>query len=47
MYWLNIRSIPALKKNEENYLNIILKSRLKLFYRPKEIITEVNEIYKK
>lgn len=39
VYWLNIKSIPALTKSDENRLNIILKSRLKLFYRPKEIIT--------
>ncbi|HGJ5892010.1 MAG TPA: molecular chaperone [Arsenophonus apicola] len=47
VYWLNIKSIPALRKSDENRLNIILKSRLKLFYRPKEIITESTEIYKK
>ncbi|MFV9997973.1 MAG: molecular chaperone [Arsenophonus endosymbiont of Dermacentor nuttalli] len=47
IYWLNVKSIPTLKKNEENHLNIILKSRLKLFYRPKEIITETSKIYKK
>lgn len=47
VYWLNIKSIPALKKTEDNHLNIILKSRIKLFYRPKEIITETNNIYKK
>lgn len=47
VYWLNIKSIPALKKNDQNRLNIILKSRLKIFYRPKEIITDLTEIYKK
>lgn len=35
------------KKSDENRLNIILKSRLKLFYRPKEIIDEFTDIYKK
>ncbi len=34
LFWLNIKSIPATVKSEQNQLQITVKSRFKLFYRP-------------
>lgn len=37
VFWLNIKSIPAIDDTTErvNQLQIVMKSRIKLFYRPK------------
>lgn len=37
VYWLNVKSIPSTKKTEDNILQISVKTRLKLFYRPAEL----------
>lgn len=34
LFWLNIRAIPSAKKSHTNNLQIAVKSRMKLFYRP-------------
>ncbi|MBN6044529.1 molecular chaperone [Citrobacter sp. ku-bf4] len=34
LFWLNIRAIPSAKKGHDNSLQIAVKSRMKLFYRP-------------
>lgn len=34
VYWLNVKSIPSSSRSEENVLQITIKTRIKLFYRP-------------
>ncbi|MBC8953470.1 molecular chaperone [Xenorhabdus sp. PB62.4] len=34
VFWLNVKAIPALNKNDTSRLLISLKNRIKLFYRP-------------
>ncbi|HGB6406542.1 TPA: molecular chaperone, partial [Salmonella enterica subsp. enterica serovar Oranienburg] len=36
VFWLNVKSIPAMDSRapDENRLQLVVKSRLKLFYRP-------------
>lgn len=34
VFWLNVKSIPAMEKSDENRLLIAVKTRIKLFYRP-------------
>lgn len=40
VYWLNVKSIPAVEKSDQNRLLIAVKSRIKLFYRPGSLNTE-------
>ncbi|WP_416347498.1 molecular chaperone [Acerihabitans sp. TG2] len=37
VFWLNIKSIPATDKNATNQLLISVNTRIKLFYRPKNL----------
>ncbi|ELU51264.1 fimbrial biogenesis chaperone [Vibrio campbellii] len=37
VYWVNVKSIPASVKGEKNVLQIAIKNRIKLFYRPEGI----------
>lgn len=39
VYWLNVKSIPAVEKSEQNLLLIAVKSKIKLFYRPAALNT--------
>ncbi|MCG3463604.1 molecular chaperone [Xenorhabdus bovienii] len=34
VFWLNVKAIPAVEKNDANRLLISVKNRIKLFYRP-------------
>ncbi|MDX7990264.1 fimbrial biogenesis chaperone [Xenorhabdus littoralis] len=34
VFWLNVKAIPAVEKNNVNRLLISMKNRIKLFYRP-------------
>ncbi|OTA19953.1 hypothetical protein Xbed_01883 [Xenorhabdus beddingii] len=45
LFWLNIKSIPATTKSEQNQLQITVKSRFKLFYRPANLAGNVNLAY--
>ncbi|PYZ51437.1 molecular chaperone [Providencia rettgeri] len=38
VYWLNIKSIPASDPNAQNQLLISVNSRIKLFYRPSNLL---------
>ncbi len=40
VYWLNVKSIPAVEKSDQNRLLIAVKSRIKLFYRPGALNTD-------
>lgn len=44
MYWLNIKSIPASEK-KENTLQIAVKTRIKLIYRPTSLKEHIPEDY--
>ncbi|EYD85352.1 gram-negative pili assembly chaperone, C-terminal domain protein [Escherichia coli 1-176-05_S3_C2] len=44
MYWMNIKTIPATEKQENvNTLQIAIKTRIKLIYRPHEISSTLPE----
>lgn len=47
LFWLNVRAIPSTKKSNTNSLQIAVKSRMKLFYRPLGMPTSAIESYKK
>lgn len=40
VYWLNVKSIPAIKKSDENHLMIAVKNRIKILYRPSGLNTD-------
>ena len=42
VFWLNVKEIPE-KSNEENVLQIAVRSRIKLFYRPSKLVGKSNE----
>ncbi|SFU68072.1 fimbrial biogenesis chaperone [Xenorhabdus koppenhoeferi] len=46
LFWLNIKSIPAMTKSEQNQLQITVKSRFKLFYRPAYLAEYAETAYK-
>ncbi|WP_237387591.1 fimbrial biogenesis chaperone [Xenorhabdus sp. Sc-CR9] len=46
LFWLNIKSIPATTKSEQNQLQITVKSRFKLFYRPADLAEYAETAYK-
>lgn len=45
IFWLNVLEIPAKKKNpnNDNYLQIAFRTRIKMFYRPVELQGDANE----
>ncbi|WP_338628977.1 molecular chaperone [Enterobacter sp. JJBC] len=48
VYWLNVKSIPAIEKSDQNRLLIAVKSKIKLFYRPAALNTDaVADAWKK
>lgn len=46
LYWLNIKSIPASEKTDKNTLQISVKTRIKLMYRPTGLPGNASEAYK-
>ncbi|ECJ2623247.1 molecular chaperone [Salmonella enterica] len=44
LFYLNLREIPP-RSNEQNVLQIALQTRIKLFYRPKNIIPKLDYIW--
>ncbi|MDD1134185.1 molecular chaperone [Pseudomonas shahriarae] len=46
VYWLNIKSIPATERTEQNTLQISVKTRIKMFYRPAGLSGNASEAYK-
>lgn len=48
LYWINVKSIPAGDKNKQsNALEIAINTRIKLIYRPSNLIGTAEEIAKK
>lgn len=46
LFYINIRTIPSSKKSAINELKLVVKTRLKLFYRPKTLKGSASEAYK-
>lgn len=46
VFWVNIKSIPASAKSDENQLQISVKTRIKLFFRPAGLSGSASEAYK-
>ncbi|WP_343595757.1 molecular chaperone [Acinetobacter sp.] len=48
IFYLNFKQIPALEKNklDQNRLVLLVKSRIKIFYRPKTIIGQPEDSFK-
>ncbi|MDE9497895.1 molecular chaperone [Xenorhabdus bovienii] len=46
LFWLNIKSIPGTVKSDQNQLQITVKSRFKLFYRPIGLADNASIAYK-
>lgn len=46
LFWINLQEIPP-NPTEENVLQIAIRSKIKLFYRPKQIRTTLDEAAKK
>ncbi|MBD2813666.1 molecular chaperone [Xenorhabdus sp. Flor] len=46
LFWLNVKSIPAIVKSEQNQLQITVKSKFKLFYRPADLADNASIAYK-
>lgn len=45
LFWVNIQEIPP-KPDQENVLQIAIRSKIKLFYRPKQVKTSLDEAAK-
>lgn len=46
IFYINIRAIPSSPKNNTNELKLVIKSRIKLFYRPLNLPGRSTEAYK-
>jgi P pilus assembly chaperone PapD len=48
VFWLNVKSIPATDSNQPrvNVLQVVVKSRLKMFYRPEGLEGQPEEAYR-
>lgn len=46
VFYLNVKAIPSAQDNMQNILFITVKTRIKLFYRPKDIQGDAEESYK-
>lgn len=46
VFWVNIKSIPASEQSDNNQLQISVKTRIKLFYRPAELSGNAADAYK-
>ena len=47
VFWMNVKSIPSMPETAKNVLQIAVKTRIKLFYRPAGIRAPVLDDYKK
>lgn len=45
IYWMNVKSIPSSENSKSNVLQISVKTRIKLFYRPSSLKQTQNEAY--
>lgn len=47
LFWLNVKPIPAIDSNAQNELQVVIKSSIKLLYRPSGIKDDAQQAYKK
>jgi len=45
VFWMNVKSIPSTSRTDKNVLQISVKTRIKLFYRPANLKTTPEESY--
>ena len=43
LFWLNVLEIPATKKDKQNQLQMAVRSRIKIFYRPQGLAGSANQ----
>ncbi|WP_445493564.1 fimbrial biogenesis chaperone [Photorhabdus sp. SF281] len=46
LFWLNVKSIPTSVRSDQNQLQITVKSKFKLFYRPANLAEKSSTAYK-
>lgn len=46
IFWMNVKSIPSAPDTAKNVLQIAVKTRIKLFYRPTDLKAPTDETYK-
>lgn len=46
VFYINVRAIPSTPKNETNELRLVIKTRIKLFYRPEGLQGKAYDAYK-
>ncbi|MXP58524.1 molecular chaperone [Pantoea sp. Taur] len=46
LYWLSVKAIPSTVKTDENRINISIKTRIKLIYRPTNLAGNAADAYK-
>lgn len=47
VFWLNVKSIAPSKKDDANKLQVNIKSKFKIFYRPKNLPGDADEAWQK
>lgn len=47
VFWLNVKSIAPTKKDDANKLQVNIKSKFKIFYRPKKLAGDAEEAWQK
>ncbi|MFU2315062.1 fimbrial biogenesis chaperone [Rahnella sp. PCH160] len=46
IFYINVRAIPSTPKNDANELRLVIKTRIKLFYRPEKLQGKSYDAYK-
>lgn len=46
IFYINVRAIPSTPKNDTNELRLVIKTRIKLFYRPEKLQGKPYDAYK-
>lgn len=46
IFYINVRAIPSTPKNDINELRLVIKTRIKLFYRPEKLQGKPYDAYK-
>lgn len=45
VFWMNVKSIPSMSEDAKNVLQIAVKTRIKMFYRPASLKAPTNETW--
>uniref|UniRef100_UPI00203C9232 fimbrial biogenesis chaperone n=1 Tax=Enterobacter hormaechei TaxID=158836 RepID=UPI00203C9232 len=46
LFWINVKTIPSSSREDINKLQIAVNTRIKLFYRPSNLMDEPTDISK-